>query len=301
MGSVGLLAETKSRPLTIGFASGTLGSVCGIGGAVFAIPALVRFSALPQRVAAGNSLVAVTAVAIAGAASFHSASAVDFNTAAALGLSASVFTPLGARAAYLLNASYLRKALGLFTLVLAPVLPLRDAMSKNHNPQPTTPVDCSESSGSANTTKKVVALSGAGAAVGVVSGLLGISGGSVFTPLIAATCPEMPFHTVMGTSFAAMILPTSVGAVTYAKMGMIAPASLPSLVIGAAIGARVGSYLALSVPDEVLHYIFAGVFAVMGVRTLRAPMTKSPSPSPGTSTGKRVSSTQSGGAGTGCA
>lgn len=279
-----LSLHQKFLSLSIGFSSGTLGSMCGIGGAVFAIPALVRFTSISsQKIAAGNSLVAVTAVAITGAASFHSASSIDITVAAPLALSASLFTPLGARLASTIDAVHLRRALGLFMLFLAPALPLRDYLSKRqpenmdlnlkegNNEDTFRPT----SAGVATQPTRLAMLVASGGTIGLFSGLLGIGGGSFFTPLIAVTCPEMDFHTVMGTSFLAMTLPTAVGAISYAKMKLMAPAFLPTLIVGACVGARLGSFVALEVSEELLHKVFAVVFAVMGLRTIRAPINSS--------------------------
>lgn len=291
-----------TRSLSIGLASGALGAMCGIGGSVFAIPALVRFHSLPQRVAAGSSLAAVTAVGVTGAASFHSACAVDISVAAPLAFSASLFTPLGARAASFVNATVLRRALGAFMLLLAPALPLRGALSRQRDSKQAglqsdidgkdkrnqtlvnEPIGLAAASSTSDSERpgvvalatapsgRTAGLAAAGAAVGITSGLLGVSGGALFTPLIAALCPDMPFRTVMGTSFASMIIPAAIGALSYARMQMAAPALIPALIIGAALGARLGSSVALAVPDQVLHLFFASVFAVMGLRTLRAPL-----------------------------
>lgn len=238
---------------------------------------------------------AVGAVAATGAASFHAASAVDFAVAAPLALSAAACAPMGVRvAAAVADPAVLRRALGVFMLLLAPVLPLRDAMAHQRGLGATNAdnegargvglaaatdpvVDSTPAGVLAATTaypQRTITLAVAGSAVGVTSGLLGVSGGSLFTPLIAAVCPDMPFRTVMGTSFAAMLIPTAIAAMSYARMRMLAPALLPALVIGAAIGARCGASVALSVPDHFLHYGFAAVFAIMGLRTLRAPLVR---------------------------
>lgn len=179
-------------------------------------------------------------------------------------------------------------------LVLAPALPLRAALMRKRE-ESTDAVSLTPTYGASNmaaasshdegdiditmnantlmnVSKETVILTSAGAAIGLTSGVLGISGGSLFTPVIAMMCPDMPFTSVMGTSFATMIIPTAIGALSYARMKMMAPALLPALVIGAAIGARVGANFAIALPDFVLHYGFAAVFAFMGLRTLRAPI-----------------------------
>ncbi|PXF43055.1 hypothetical protein BWQ96_07202 [Gracilariopsis chorda] len=255
--------HATSTAAAVGLASGTLGAMCGVGGAIFSVPALVRFASLSQRAAGANSLVAVTCVALTGAASLSAApeAAIDVETAALLSVGAAAFTPLGAAVSTRVNAALLRRALGAFMLLLAPVMPLR-AYLERASPR--------ERSLTGDTRRFLLA--GLGSAVGFTSGLLGISGGSLFTPIIALASPEHGFKNVLATSFASMVVPTACGAVTYARMGLVTPALVPPLVVGAVTGAAIGSTAALAVPDYVLQWTFAIVFTVMGARVLRAPI-----------------------------
>lgn len=249
----------------VGLFSGTMGAMCGVGGAVFAIPGLVRFTSLSQRVAAGNSLVAVTAIASTTAFSFAGASHIDIPVAASLGLSSAIATPIAAYCSRYVSPHALRKGLGLFMLLLAPIMPLRDLLERQRH------MYTSSSSDDVPSDRRPFLVS-MGLLVGMTSGMLGISGGSLFTPLIAMTYPEASFKSVLGTSFAAMILPTAVGAATYARMGLITPRLLPPLVVGAVGGAAIGSTIALAIPEHVLRCVFAAVFSILGIRILRAPI-----------------------------
>ncbi|KAI0561625.1 Sulfite exporter TauE/SafE [Gracilaria domingensis] len=115
-------------------------------------------------------------------------------------------------------------------------------------------------------------LAGTASAIGFTSGLLGISGGSLFTPVIALLSPEYSFKQVLATSFASMVLPTACAAVSYARMGLVRAAVAQPLLLGAVGGAALGSAVAVLVPDYVLQTTFAAVFTVMGLRIVRAPI-----------------------------
>ncbi|CAN8063164.1 unnamed protein product [Agarophyton chilense] len=247
----------------VGALSGGLGAMCGVGGAIFAIPALVRFTALSQREAAANSLVAVTCVAVTGAASIAGASGetIDWHTVTYLSGAAALFTPLGAAVSSAVNAPVLRRALGSFMLILAPIMPLRAYLQKRQSERPVS-----------HRNERPIVLAAAGSAIGLTSGLLGISGGSLFTPIIALLAPDQSFKQVLATSFATMVVPTAFGALSYARMGLVRAALVPPLVLGAVLGAGVGSTAAVVVPDSVLQCTFATVFAVMGMRVIRAPI-----------------------------
>lgn len=256
-------SQSSSTVAAVGLVSGTLGALCGVGGAIFAIPGLVRYAGLAQRQAAGSSLVAVTAIAATSAASFDRKGHVDWSVAATLGIGAAVLTPVGAMASRVAAPQVLRRGLGGFMLLLAPAMPLRGALEKSVG-------DTEQASPNTSLLRSL------GAGIGFGSGLLGISGGSLFTPLLALTAGLDSFRDVLGTSFAAMVVPTAVGALSYARMGCVAPAVVPPLLLGAVTGASVGSTAALVVPEDVLRWTFAVIFSVLGVRILRAPI-KSPS------------------------
>lgn len=109
----------------------------------------------------------------------------------------------------------------------------------------------------------------AGAAGGLLSGLLGVGGGIVVVPVLFSVfayldvSPEVIMHLTVGTSFAAMI-PTSLfssfghyrrGAVDFGILRRWAPAAFAGCVLGVLIAGRSKS--------EILIYVFvAGAFAV---------------------------------------
>lgn len=231
---------------------------------MFAIPGLVRYAGLAQRQAAGCSLVAVTAIATTSTASFSQRGHVDWSVATALGVGATALTPVGAMASRFVAPGLLRRGLGGFMLLLAPAMPLRGILERRVGERE-------------EVQAKTTVLAGLGAGVGFGSGLLGISGGSLFTPLIALTAGLNSFRDVLGTSFAAMVVPTAVGALSYARMGCVTPAIVPPLLLGAVTGASIGSTAALTVPEDMLRWTFVVIFSVLGVRILRAPI-KSPTP-----------------------
>lgn len=170
-------------------------------------------------------------------------------------------TPIGAAASGFARPEILRKALGAFMVLLAPIMPLRARLEERVRKEP-----------SEKGEGKVGLLGALGGAVGLGSGLLGISGGSLFTPLIALWGEVGGFKDVLGTSFAAMVVPTAVGAVTYARMGCVARGVVAPLLGGAVAGASLGSRVALEVPEESLRWTFAALLSVLGYRILKKPI-----------------------------
>lgn len=291
-------ARAAATAGAVGFGAGALGACAGVGGSLFVIPGLVRFAGVPQSVAAGNSLIAVTCIAVTSAASYAAADAVDIPMAASLSIAAAAASPVGALLSRRVDKAVLRRALAILCLTMAPSVPLRarllerraakaselDAPVSATSSVGATDVDTSVVTGASASDSVVVAsasasngapvrtatLASAGAAIGFTSGMLGVGGGGFFTAAMAALS-DAPLRVVIGTSLSAMVLPSAAAAITYVRMGQVSAALVPPLVVGSVGGAAVGSRVALSAPEHVLQWGFALMLAVLGVRMYRAP------------------------------
>jgi uncharacterized protein len=113
----------------------------------------------------------------------------------------------------------------------------------------------------------VVALAGTGAVAGVASGLLGIGGGTIVTPLLALTQPYGQ-ATVLGTSLLAMIAPSVAGLAQHARLGNVDLKMAIGLAAGTALGGVGGSTLAVQAPPGALEAVFAVGIFYLGRKTL---------------------------------
>ncbi len=106
-----------------------------------------------------------------------------------------------------------------------------------------------------------------GLGAGVLSGLLGIGGGIVIVPALIYLAKFAPQQAV-GTSLAVLVLPigAAIGAITYYRAGHLDVKAALILVAGMAVGATLGSQLALQVDATLLKKGFALLMAVMAVK-----------------------------------
>jgi uncharacterized membrane protein YfcA len=95
--------------------------------------------------------------------------------------------------------------------------------------------------------------------------MFGIGGGTVMTPALALMT-SLTQHEVIGTSLAAMLLPSAAGCLTHYKLGNIVKRSVLPLAAGTAIGAVVGGKLALALPEDPLRWTFGALMCVLGGR-----------------------------------
>lgn len=108
---------------------------------------------------------------------------------------------------------------------------------------------------------------GTGCIAGFASGLLGIGGGTIVTPLLAVFS-GMPQTAVLGTSLAAMVVPSLVGLAQHHRLGNVDWVMAAGLAAGTMMGGYLGSNLAVQAPPGVLEGAFAVGMLLLGHKTL---------------------------------
>lgn len=113
------------------------------------------------------------------------------------------------------------------------------------------------------------ALAATGSLAGFASGMLGIGGGTVVTPLLALVTGA-PQQVVLGTSLVAMVVPSVVGLAQHQRLGNVDWRMAAALALGTTVGSYVGSNFAVNAPAGVLEGLFAAGMLLLGRRTLAA-------------------------------
>jgi uncharacterized membrane protein YfcA len=262
------LASKIAVPLGLG--AGVFGSLVGVGGGVLIVPAMTAIVPIPQRVITGTSLIAVLATASVSSVNFFSQDKINFEAAVVLGAAATVFAPLGARATARLDGKSLKRALAYFLLVAAPLVPMKALAFEKRT------AAVRQDDAAHGDVPRIFSLSLIGACAGFASGLLGIGGGTLMTPLLALTTP-LPQATVLGTSLVAMLVPSAAAAAQHAKMGNVDLRIGFFLALGCAVGGFCGSYVAVdkNVPKGALEMAFFLGMLFLSHRTFNALAPKS--------------------------
>jgi uncharacterized membrane protein YfcA len=108
-----------------------------------------------------------------------------------------------------------------------------------------------------------------GALAGFAAGLFGIGGGAVIVPALYFLFSALGYdelyimHMAVGTSLVTIIPTAMSSSLTHYRHGAIAMPWFLSLVVGIAIGAVIGGFLAVSISGEYLRRIFAVLLFVM--------------------------------------
>ncbi|KAL4855886.1 putative membrane transporter protein [Chlorella vulgaris] len=313
-----VLAKARRLSAPVGVLAGLFGSVCGIGGGVIIVPAIVSAcKTIPQRLVSGTSLAAVLSTALVSAYTYSSSGCVDLASAMLISPAAMLTAPLGARLTARLNCTALRRILGYFLLAAAPLVPLKAYLLLSHPEQEEEPGTATANNSSTTSSSSGTSLADAahsapasvaavaaaaepevaaasppegaaglladlkfpapataamltatGAAAGLASGLLGVGGGVIVTPLLALLTPFAQV-TVLGTSLLAMIPPASAALLQHHRLGNVDWRMAAALAAGTALGSVAGSSVALQAPPGYLEAAFCIGMLFLGRKTLQ--------------------------------
>ncbi len=273
-----------SSSVAIGALAGLLGSLAGMGGGFVMIPLMTSsLLRLSQHVAHGTSLFAVTATGIAGALGYGLNDIVEVDTAMTLAATAMITARLGASYSSKISQKALKQSLRIFMILVAPIAPAksyylsekcgRDDTKGNVTP-PTNTVRVKSKSNNqyfresnSDAIKRLLPYATIGLGSGFASGLFGVGGGAIVVPALTVLT-DMTHHEALGTSLLAMALPAINGMYTHYQKGNVALRVALPLSVGAFIGAFAGSKIGINVSEDKLRFGFAGLIALLGIKTL---------------------------------
>lgn len=253
--------------LLLGALAGVLAGLFGIGGGLVIVPALVfilpangMVAAKVMHVAIATSLATIVVTAAASVIAHHRERAVEWSTVRGIGPGLVAGTLLGTAIADDLSSTVLRVVFAIFLIFVA-LQTLFDGVP-----------------GAVRRLPGAIGLAVTGVAIGVLSALVGIGGGTVITPLL--TSYNTPLRRAIATSAACGIPIALAGTVGYLisglnEVGMPAYSSgyiywpaFAGIAFTSVLFAPVGARLTHRVPLHVLNRAFALLLVIIAVRLL---------------------------------
>lgn len=107
-----------------------------------------------------------------------------------------------------------------------------------------------------------------GIIVGLLSGLFGIGGGSLYVPALVL-CFQQTQQAAQGISLLVMLPTALLGGFFYLKNNLIQKEILLPLMLGGIIGALLGSQIALHIHSQLLSKLFAIFLFYNGMKMLK--------------------------------
>jgi uncharacterized membrane protein YfcA len=236
-----------------GFIAGLAGGLFGVGGGILLVPMLTAFFALTQHQAHGTSLAAIGATAVAGLVVYGLNGHVAWLPAAIISVASVLTARTGARWAARTSRERLTLAFAVFILAVAVrILWKAPAGSADH---------------ALTGAVGLAASLAVGAAVGLLSGFMGVGGGIILVPALTLLF-GMTQQTAQGTSLAVILVTAPFGALEHDRHGNVARPLLPGLALGALVGAPLASLAAQRLPQAALARGFAVFLVANAVRMI---------------------------------
>jgi uncharacterized membrane protein YfcA len=267
-----LISWTSLAGLVIGFASGVLAALVGIGGAVITTPMLRVLGATPLQ-AVGSTVPAILPGAVAGSLRYHREGYIRWRAAgviAAAGLPAAIG---GALLADVIDAGWLMVITALLVIWSAGAM-LRHARRERRATQPpasttdTSPHEqpATDRRGAApdHSDPQTLKLFLIGLVAGFLAGVLGVGGGIVVTPALNLWV-KFGAKEAVATSLAAVAAMSTSALVSHIALGHVAWQFALPLVIGIVPGARVGSRITVGASEARVRAMTGWFFLALGL------------------------------------
>ena len=233
--------------LAIGLSLGLLGS----GGSILTVPVLHYLLKQPEQIAIGGSLLVVGLIATAACIPYALAKQVDWRKALWFGVPGMLGAWLGASLArWVPGAVQLALFAGVMLIAAWRMLRSAPVAATEHVPHP-------------------FAVVVGGAAVGALSGLVGVGGGFLIVPALVLLA-AVPMSNAVGTSLAVIAMNSFTGFGKYLHVLNAKGVALdwPTLLVIALIGIAgsvAGSRLGRRLPQATLRRVFGVFLVVMGL------------------------------------
>lgn len=260
-----------------GLLIGTLFGFFGMGGSFLVTPALLVLG-YPAKVAVGSGLAFVFGTSVIAALRHRDLGQVDYKLAALMTLGMTAGIEVGKRVVFILEA------LGIADLIIGSayvgllaivgLLTLRDARtdaeseSSDELPAVATrlqgiriPPMVSLTEGATISVWLTLGIAGI---IGVLSGFLGVGGGFLLMPAMMYGL-GVPAAIAVGTDVLQITISGAFGAFVYAQEGAVNIPVVAALLIGSALGARIGSAATNLVDEDDIKGIFAAMLLAGGI------------------------------------
>jgi len=261
--------------LILALLSGLLGSLLGLGGGVILVPLLVLLLHLPMHTASAASILAVVATSTASTSNYVREGLTNLRLGVFLELSTTLGAISGALMTIAMGEPLLRVVLGLI-LIYAAIMMLRrrgewkpkvsDGLASRLKLDGCyyDEAEGVEVAYGVDKTPVVFILS---YLAGVISGLLGIGGGGIKVPAMNLL-GGVPMKAAIATSSFMIGITAAAAAIIYMRYGYCNNIIASSVILGALIGASLGSRITPRVRGGSLKTLFSILLMVVGLRMI---------------------------------
>ena len=265
---LGLGVELFALFVAFGFMVGVFFGFFGMGGSFLVTPALLLLG-YPAPVAIGSSMAFVFGTALIATLKHHDTGQVDYRLGALMFVGIVLGIEIGSRLVFGLEVLGIATlVVGVAYVVLLAVIGVLFTKSALEDTEMGENDDTTENDEVPELARRIQSyelppmvrltdgsrvslwtVSGVGGGVGLVSGFLGVGGGFVRMPAIYYLIGT-PLAVAVGTRLFGGLMSGAVGAFTYGRAGVIDLGIVTALLVGSALGARIGSSATAYVDED---------------------------------------------------
>ena len=267
--------------VTFGFFVGILGSVMGVGGGIFIVPALVLALGIPIHQAIAVSLVAIVATSSAVASVNVERGLANIRLGVTLEMTTAIGSIAGALVSGLLASNIVQSLFSMALFLVAVSMFLKGRRVLKHGYQSRAFVsteapggvfdseffDPAINSHTAYRVKNIAPASFISFFAGGLSGLLGLGGGIVQVPVMNLMC-GVPIKAAAATSNFLIGVSAAASAFIYFKRGYLIPDLAAVVVIGVLLGSFAGILILYKVRSEKIQIAFSVLVFITAIKML---------------------------------
>jgi len=263
---------TALAALALGFVSGIVSAIAGVGGAVVTTPGVRAIGATPLQ-AVGSTVPAVIPAAITGSIRYAKEGLIRWRVALWCGATGTAFAALGVWASTKIEGGWLMVSTAILVLYSSGTILWKAHVGRRD--LRLRPVGAAVATDLVKPvgTESIVALIAIGVAAGFLAGVLGVGGGLILVPAFTGLL-RLPVKEAVATSLVAVALMSVTSLVGHAIAGHIDWTYAIPLAIGVIPGARVGSLVLVRSSEQRMRVICGVVLGILGLVYLATELSK---------------------------
>jgi uncharacterized membrane protein YfcA len=237
----------------IGLGAGALGAMLGVGGGIIMVPALTFLGISPSQTAS-TSLVAVTATGVSSTVEYTRQKRIEYRLGILMAALAVPGAVVGAFLSSTITLEQFRLYFGIFLMLVGIYVLYKNSILRERVEGP-----------KRLNSYRLLGISSASFAAGIISSLFGVGGGTIFVPLLLLIV-GVGMHRAAATSQLTLVITSAAGVATHAFLGHPDYIYAVALSAGAIVGAQIGARMSKSARDVLLQRILGVVLIGVGVK-----------------------------------
>ncbi|WP_164216589.1 sulfite exporter TauE/SafE family protein [Virgibacillus sp. YIM 98842] len=259
--------------LLIGIITAFMGSLMGLGGGLILVPALLLlheffdafFWATPQTIV-GISLIVMIFTALSSTISYFKAGRVDYKTGLLFLTGSIPGSIFGSWLNQFFDTNAFLLYFGIITILISMLFFLKPERKEiDPGQKGVRSFDIAGKTYYYRVSIPIVFI--VSLAVGAISGLFGIGGGSIMVPVLILLF-GFPIHIATATSMFMIVFVSMIGASTHIALGHVAWEYVFFFIPGAWVGGKLGALVNQRLPGNTLEWVLRILLVVIGIRMI---------------------------------